>query len=94
MPVVAASPRRRRIASCRSVLALRSCMSVRTRWRAVREPAVPVGVRHHGYAGSAPACGYRCPYQETKVLRAAVHTFFSLAGKEHVSCQLPSVEDG
>ena len=37
---------------------------------------------------------YRCPYQETKVLSTAVHMFFSLAGKVHVSCQLPSGADG
>src|ERR1022692_3688412 len=37
---------------------------------------------------------YRCPYQETKVLSAAVQTSFSLAGKVHVSCQLPSCADG
>jgi hypothetical protein len=37
---------------------------------------------------------YRCPYQETKVLSTAVHMFFSLAGKVHVSCQLPSCADG
>lgn len=46
--------------------------------------------------GHMNACGclaedsLSAPYQATKVLSTAVHMSFSLPGKVHVSCQLPS----
>jgi hypothetical protein len=72
----------------------------------VRKPARPpllLAGSHHGPSVTTTLSflsnlrwhdSYLCPYQETKVLSTAVHSFFSLAGKVHVSCQLPSGADG